>query len=954
MRTRISLTFLILLTVVMTGVVFGVLTNSRSSILIKEIFYVAGGSLAAMLAAVLLLKGNPYYKQRIPLLSLGAVGAVLLLMVLMHHSGVHSPNGPFTFLMLLSLTALTTSSLLFINQTHMKLFVAILLCSASVMFIYALMQWQGINIFSWDAALTRSGRSTGSLGNPNLLGGFASAIIPLGIAYILSIKKLSKVLKAGLSTLFTALSVAAIVASGTRGSLIGVAAGCIVLLVWYFKTSSKSFKEMVPFLLLFLVVIAALAVPMRSRLSELNSTIEDRGTLQVRKIIWSGALNLFVSSPVIGHGPGSFQILFPEYRNPSYSILGVSHNTLHAHCEYLEILVDIGIVGLILWGVAVWGFIGKVRNVNLLRAGAFAGMAAMLAEGLVSVHLRWPPTAWMFATLAMICLSRECEPVPPGRKVRIGAIVLVLVSLLLAAGIFVHYLPMARSSTLVFKGKDIFLARTEIAMNAAYSAAAQWRNSGNEAALNNAVFQWQNASAFADSAVFYSRQATEIYPSDLGGWYALGSAHLTRYMVMDPPVPAMTAALEAVGFSNRLTRGEIRDELIQGMAAYDSLVAMAPNYAEVHNNLALGYSNLGLLDESMVELYKAYSIHAHRRVDYFNQVSSLLAIRPSSLHGAMLYSRYIVENFETEATGARQEKNFNHVPKTLWFLITIQPENKEALQEEYIAQLEDNLPAEYTSRLIESVRNFEEYSPLASWESGELFLMSNEEALNDLYLVSSTFAHFSDKFPGAMPSETDFYLYPSEILFRSDWERSVYDLVIDIFLQQIVIDRNLDGVNSLIHSERFSESVEPGVADQVRAVRLAIGGSRIAMREGAGTPWLAGSLPGLISDSLHSRMVSDSLNSKWYKMELQMTFLLVTSYWWDYNVFVNSQNQYLLERIFYCRNMIRELEPAIWTESVSRILAEEINRISDKTSGVCPTTVGLLRDDLVSGAARAL
>ncbi len=954
MRTRISLTFLILLTVVMVGVVFGVLTNSRSSILIKEIFYVAGGSLASMLAAVLLLKGNPYYKQRIPLLSLGAVGAVLVLMVLTHYSGVHSPNGQFTFLMLLSLSALTFSSLLFINQTHIKLFTAILLCSTSVMFIYSLMQWQGINMFSWDAALTRSGRSTGSLGNPNLLGGFASAIIPLGIAYILSIKKLSKVNKTGLATLFTALSVATIVASGTRGSLIGVAAGCIVLIAWYFKTSSKSFKELVPFVLLFLVVIAAAALPMRSRLSELNSTIEDQGTLQVRKVIWSGTLNLFASSPVIGHGPGSFQILFPEYRNPSYSILGVSHNTLHAHCEYLEILVDIGIVGLVLWGVVVWGLIGRLRKASLLRAGAFAGMAAMLAEGLVSVHLRWPPTAWMFATLTMIFLSRKCEPVPPGRKVRIGAIGLVLVSLLLAAGIFIHYLPMARSSALVFKGKDMFLARTEMAMNAAYSAAAQWQNSGDEAALNNAVFQWQNASAFADSAVMYSRQATEIYPYDLGAWYALGSARLTRYMVMDPPVPAMSFALEAVGFSNRLTPEEIRNELLLGMTAYDRLVEMAPNYAEVHNNLALGYSNLGLLDESMVELYQSYLIHAHRRADYFNQVSSLLAIHPSSFHGAMLYSRHIIENFEIEVTGVRLEKNFFVVSKCLWFLVSIQPENKEALQEEFIVQLEDLLPAEFSNRLIDNVRNIEEFSPLANWDNGEIFLMSNEEALNEHYLASSTFAHFSDRFPVLIPSEADFYVYPAEILFRSDWDRSVFDQVIDIFLQQIVTDRNLDGVNSLIHSERFSESVEPGVQEQVRAIRFALGGSRVAMREGAGTPWLAGSLPEIISDSLHSRMLSDSLNSKWYEMELQMTFLLVTSYWWDYNVFASSQNQYLLDRIFYCRNKMRELEPTSWSESVSRILAEEINRISDQTDGVCPVTVGLLRDDLVSGAARAL
>ncbi|MCK5130833.1 MAG: O-antigen ligase family protein [Candidatus Sabulitectum sp.] len=952
MRTKVSTAFLVLLTVVMVGVLFGVITNSRNSILVKEMFYVAGGSLASMMAAVLLFLGKPCYKQRIPVLSLGAVGAVLLLMVIMHFAGIGSINGPFTFLMLLSLASLTVSSILFIDEAHVKLFTSIMLGSTSIMFVYAIMQWQGINIFSWDASLTRSGRSTGSLGNPNLLGGFASAIIPLGAAYLFSLKKFSPVLKTSMTLLFVALATTSVVASGTRGSVIGVVAGSVVLLLWFFKNSSKSFRKLIPFVLLLLVVIAAVAVPMASRLSELDPTIGDQGTLQVRKIIWSGTFNLFIDSPLLGHGPGSFQILFPEYRNPFYSILGVSHNTLHAHCEYLEILVDIGIIGLILWAVAAWGIIGQLRKADLFRAGAFAGMAAMLAEGLVSIHLRWPPTAWLFATMAMIFLSRECNPVPSGRKSRSAAVGLALVSLILAAGFFVHYLPITRSSELVFKGKDMFLVRTEMAMNGAYSAAAQWMNSGDEAALNSAVVQWQNASIFADSAVAYSREATEVYTYDLGGWYALGSAHLTRYMVMAPPVPAMRSALEAAGLPSPFTPQEIRDELLLGMAAYDSLTTMAPNYAEVHNNLALGYSNLGMLDESMEELYKSYKIHAHRRGDYYDQVSALLAIHPSSFYGVVLYFHHSLMGYDTGVTGGKREMVCDLIVNNAWFLVSCQPTNKAALQEKFIALLEEIMPAEHSDPLIDRVRNIEGFSPFALWDSKAVLLMSDEDAIRELRQMSIFSAFNSSTFPAALPSVRDFYIYPAVILFRSGWDQAVFDSVMDIFLLQIVTDRNLDNVNTLLQSERFHESVEVEVAEQVWVVRMALGGTRTALREGFETPWLAGSLPGLISDTLHSRMENDSLNSQLYQMELRMSFLLVTSYWWDYNIFAASQNEYLLTRIFHCRDMIREIQPVAWPSIVSRILAEEIDRISNQTGGVCPFVVGLLRDDLVSGAAR--
>ncbi|MCK5785318.1 MAG: O-antigen ligase family protein [Candidatus Sabulitectum sp.] len=958
MKIRTSMVFTVLLVTVMLGVVFGILTNSRNSILVKEMFYVAGGSIASMLAAALLFLKKPCYRQRVPLLSLGAVTAVLVLMVIMHFSGIGSTNGPFTFLMLLSLGALSLSSLLFMDESHIKIFTSVMLGSVTIMFVYAIMQWQGINIFSWDAALTRSGRSTGSLGNPNLLGGFASASIPFGITYLMSLKKFSAVVRSVLAILFTGVATTAVVASGTRGSVIGVAAGCFVLFLWFLKSRAHSpgIKKVIPAVLLLVVIVASVALPMASRLSELDPTAENQGTLQVRKIIWSGALRLFMDSPLVGHGPGSFQILFPEVRNPSYSLLGVSHNTLHAHCEYLEILVDIGLLGLILWAIFVWGLLKRMKDMDLLHAGAFAGMAAMLAESLVSVHLRWPPTAWMFATLAMIFLARgsdvSIQPVISRGKSRAAAVCLALVSVVLALGFFAHYLPMSRSSELVFKGKDIFLARTEVAMNGAYSAAGQWVNSGDQASLNAAVIQWQNATAFADSAVIYSRLATEIYPCDLGAWYALGSAHLTRYMVIEVPVPAMRSVLEAIGFSSGYTAEQTNEELFLGMAAYDSLTTMAPNYAEVHNNLALGYSNMGLLEESMHELYLAYRIHAHRREDYFNQVSSLLTICPGSIDGALLYFRHILAKYDTDAQGEKLENMFDTVTDKACFLLSAQPDNKAVLKEEFLLQIEEILPVEFHSRLIESINRAEDHSPFANWENRALLSMGALEALEEIRSMSIVSAFTGSTFPTVLPGDPEFYQAAALFLFASEWNRDAYDLVMDIFLDQIVIDRNLDDVNALVHNERFDGSIHAGVLEDIRTVRLAVAGSRAAMREGYETPWLAGSLPAVISDSLHARMVSDSLNSKWYRMELRMTFLLVTSYWWDYNIFASGQNQYLLERIFYCRDKIRELEPSSWSIIVSMILSDEIERIGLYCSIGCPQTVGLLRDDLVSGAPR--
>ena len=952
MRSKVSAAFTVLLVVVMLGVVFGILTNSRNSILIKEMFYVAGGSLASLLASVLLFIGKPCYKQRIPRISLFSIGAVLLLMVVTHFFGTASPNGPFTFLMLLSLFTLVVSSLLFIDQAHLKLFTSIFIGSVSVMFVYAIMQWQGINIFEWDAALTRSGRSTGSLGNPNLLGGFAAAVIPLGAAHLFSLKRFSPVLRASLVFVFIVLAAVTVVASGTRGSLIGVVAGSTVLLVWLLKTNSLSKRTSVTMILVFIALIVSVSIPMASRLSELDPSVQNQGTLQVREVIWSGALDMFLRSPVVGHGPGSFQILFPEFRDPAYHIMGVSHNTLHAHCEYLEILVDIGFAGLILWALAAWGLFARLKTADTLRAGAMAGITAMLAEGFVSVHLRWPPTAWLFATLIIIYLAGKDQPENPGGKNRFSALALLLTGILLASGFFVHYIPMAKSSILVFRGKDMYLARTELAMNGAYSVASQWANTHDEAALYSAVNQWQTASMYADSAVEYSRQATEIYPHDLGAWYALGSANLTRYMIMSPPVPAMRLALEEAGLSLRYSQQGIRQELLCGMAAYDSLMTMAPNYSEIHNNLALGYSNLGMLDESMSEIYLSYKLHAHRREDYFNQVSALIMIEPGSFEGALLYFTHVLMGFDLDASGSKLQKNYASLLQTAWYIAVAQPENSQDLKEEFCRLITTALPEENSDYLLPKIEDIENLSPFRDIDSEELYHMNDLEAIQSLRRVFVSIAYNGAAFPTALPADRNFYLLPSEIVFRSDWDSEIYEEAMNIFLSQIVSDRNLDAAYSILNSDRFYQVVDSDVGSRITAVRTAMGGSRTAMREGVETPWLEGSLPDVLSDSIHSNMVSDSLNCRWYRMEMRMTFLLVTSYWWDMNIFASSQNQYLLDRIFYCRDMIRELEPAGWPSIVSSILSEEIERISFQTSDQCPATIGILRDDLVAGANR--
>lgn len=954
MSRTLSLTFSILLAAVMVGVIFGILTDSRNSILVKEMVYVAGGALASLIGGILVLRGTVCFSRRLRGNFLLFLTAVILYSVVRHLTGFGSVNGPFTILMLLSLSALTVTGVLFVNRDGFRLLTTVLLSCSGILFVYAIMQWQGMNVFQWDAALTRSGRSTGSLGNPNLLGGFASALVPLGFTVLITWKRFSKGLRYAFASLFTVLAVVAVIASGTRGSLLGVAAGCIFMAVWYIRKYGVRLKAAVPVLLLLAAILTATSLPMSSRLSELDPDAEEQGTLQVRKLIWSGALSVFADNPVFGHGPGSFQILYPEHRNPDYSLLGVSHNTLHAHCEYLEILVDLGIVGLILWGAVVFFAVKSLRNADPLRAAAFAGIVAMLAEALVSVHLRWPPTAWLFAFFATLFLAGEVEPrgIEHKRRIFLGS-GLILASAALSWGFFYHYLPAMESSRLVFMGKDVYLNRTESAMQNAYSAALQWQNTADERALNAALNSWSYAENCADSSVYYSRLGTEVYPNDLGSWYALGSAHLTRYMVMRPPVTAMQEAIDYAGYGYPCTDQQLAEELDLGMEAYYRLVSMAPNYAEVHNNLALGFSNMGQVDQALEELNLAYELHGHRRGDYHQQAISLLPLSEGSFAGCTLVFHHLVTMFDPEVQGERRRAKLADIASFVSLIYGTLPEQRDSLAEVFQEIAVNELGPEQASDLIEVVRT-ETPRDIYDWWTAEDTTVGTLEELSGIYLPTlARFPFAGNCFPGQLPGERSFYTIPADVFANEGFSALSFDGAMEALLYQIEVDRNLDAAYTLALSSRFSGSVSQKTVDDLNRVREAVGGSRTALRSGIEAPWLEGSLPGRLSDTLQSLQQQDSLESAWYEMELEMTFLVLSSYWWDYQIFSWSQNQYLLERAFLCRDRIRDLNPSSWQSRVSTILERTSQRAALFTSHQRQPQLDQLESDLAGGLERA-
>jgi len=60
---------------------------------------------------------------------------------------------------------------------------------------------------------------------------------------------------------------------------------------------------------------------------------------------WKGNISMIVDSPILGYGPGTFQLIFPKYRNANYHRYGMSHNSLHSMDFIIETFSDFGLLG---------------------------------------------------------------------------------------------------------------------------------------------------------------------------------------------------------------------------------------------------------------------------------------------------------------------------------------------------------------------------------------------------------------------------------------------------------------------------------------------------------------------------------------------------------------------------------------------------------------------------------
>lgn len=131
------------------------------------------------------------------------------------------------------------------------------------------------------------------------------------------------------------LFVVAIFATGSRGGLISIGIGCMILFL-----KDCSLKKKILFIFSGSIVLVILVAFEADKLSRYSIENLNDGSNVLRFHLWSVAWDIFTSNPVFGRGANSMLNLGITY--------GARINIM-IHNTYLEILTDYGILGFIMW-----------------------------------------------------------------------------------------------------------------------------------------------------------------------------------------------------------------------------------------------------------------------------------------------------------------------------------------------------------------------------------------------------------------------------------------------------------------------------------------------------------------------------------------------------------------------------------------------------------------------------
>lgn len=222
--------------------------------------------------------------------------------------------------------------------------------ASSLAAAYIVVQWLEIDPITWRRAQgtgTPAFKYIGTLGNGNFAGGFLGATSPWLLFAFWRARHLGS---KALVVAWGAVTLWCLLLTSSRGGLVALAAGALMAAV--------AFRSRFPRWLLAagavvgaVAVVAAVVVlttpaPSRPEVGLVGGPDVLRSeSLQVRLVWWRSALSIFASSPLVGTGPDTYAVVFPQHMPEEGAGESDAERADKPHNVFLDHAASMGILG---------------------------------------------------------------------------------------------------------------------------------------------------------------------------------------------------------------------------------------------------------------------------------------------------------------------------------------------------------------------------------------------------------------------------------------------------------------------------------------------------------------------------------------------------------------------------------------------------------------------------------
>lgn len=225
--------------------------------------------------------------------------------------------------------------------------------------------------------------------------------VPLGLMFVGAVQKDRKLL------FITAIGLmgVALILSGSRGGLAAFLTEICFLVI--LTTKTKNYNQFVlkiglSVALVAIIIVGSILVGGESSLTRISETVGSDNVTSGRTEIWSVSLQIIKNYLPLGAGLGAYSVAYTPY-----DAFNGQMRVEQAHNDYLQVLTDAGLIGLII-GAAFLFLLFKtgLKNVNTkntfrrgVAVGAFAGCFAVLVHSFFDFVLHTTAVSVLFLTL---------------------------------------------------------------------------------------------------------------------------------------------------------------------------------------------------------------------------------------------------------------------------------------------------------------------------------------------------------------------------------------------------------------------------------------------------------------------------------------------------------------------------------------------------------------------------